>query len=255
MGAACVFWDWSFFAVAVPAVIFAGVSKGGFGSGAAFASASILALVLTPGEALGIMLPLLILIDFATLGPYWKKWHWPSAKLLILGGLPGVIIGALIYKLTNDDAIRFLIGAMSLLFVIWQIARARGWIREARTRLPDSAGLIAGTVAGFTSFVSHAGGPPAAIYMLSLKLSKTQYQSNTVIVFWVINLLKAVAYGFLGIFTLQTLLVDVALAPFALFGAWLGVKAHHVVPEPLFFGITYVLLTITGTKLIFDAMF
>jgi len=64
-----VFWEWSFFAIAVPAVIFAGISKGGFGSGAAFASASILALVVPPGQALGIMLPLLMLIDVVTLGP------------------------------------------------------------------------------------------------------------------------------------------------------------------------------------------
>ena len=41
-----------FFAVAIPAVIFAGISKGGFGSGVAFASSSILALILTPGQAL-----------------------------------------------------------------------------------------------------------------------------------------------------------------------------------------------------------
>jgi uncharacterized membrane protein YfcA len=249
-----VIWDLSFFAIAAPAVLFAGLSKGGFGSGAAFASASILALILPPGQALGLMLPLLMLIDVATLGPYWRKWHWPSAKLLIFGGVPGVIIGALVYRVANDDVIRFLIGAMSLLFVVWQIAKARGLIKISERPLGNSAGLLAGTTAGFTSFVSHAGGPPAAIYMLSLKLTKTQYQSNTVLVFWIVNSLKAAAYAFLGIFTLDLLMVDLILAPFALLGAWLGVRAHHLVPEKLFYAITYVLLAITGTKLIFDAL-
>lgn len=248
------FWDWSFFAVAIPAVIFAGISKGGFGSGAAFASASILALVLTPGQALGVMLPLLMLMDVANLKPYWRKWHWPSARLLILGGIPGIVIGALVYRITSDDVIRFLIGAMSVGFVLWQLARARGWVKASDVQLTDRAGLLAGAAAGFTSFVSHAGGPPAAIYMLSLKLGKTQFQANTVIVFWAINLIKAFFYAFLGIFTLQTLLVDVALAPFALIGAWIGVKAHHLVPENVFFAITYVLLLLTGTKLILDAV-
>ena len=42
--------DAMFFVFAIPAVVFAGISKGGFGSGAAFASASILALVLEPGR-------------------------------------------------------------------------------------------------------------------------------------------------------------------------------------------------------------
>lgn len=246
------FWEFSFFAIAAPAVVFAGISKAGFGSGASFASASILALVLTPGEALGLMLPLLMVMDVASLKPYWGKWHWPTARLLIIGSIPGVLLGALIYRVTNDDVIRFFIGAMSLLFVFWQIARAKGWINIAKHELPDSVGFGSGAIAGFTSFVSHAGGPPAAIYMLSLNLTKTEYQANSIIIFWVINALKAAAYGILGIFTLELLLVDLALAPFALLGAWIGIKAHYLVPETLFFNITYVLLMITGTKLIFD---
>jgi uncharacterized membrane protein YfcA len=111
-----------------------------------------------------------------------------------------------------------------------------------------------GATAGFTSFVSHAGGPPAAMYLLSLKISKTEYQANTVVTFWVVNLVKAFAYSFLGIFTAQTLLLDLVLAPFAVLGALIGVKAHHLVPEGLFFAITYVLLTLTGTKLIWDSL-
>lgn len=248
------FWDWSFFAIAIPAVVFAGVSKGGFGSGAAFASSSILALIMTPGQALGVMLPLLIVMDISTLRPFWKKWDWHSSRLMIMGGVPGVLIGAFVYSVTNDDVIRFLIGAMSVGFVVWQFFRTRVARKSARASLPDWAGVLAGVVAGFTSFVSHAGGPPAAVYMLSLKLSKTQYQANSVVVFWAVNLMKAFAYAFLGIFTVGTLLLDVALAPVAVLGAWIGVKAHHMVPEPVFFGLTYVLLTMTGTKLIFDAL-
>ena len=38
--------DWVFFAVGIPAIIFGGIAKGGFGSGAAFVAGAILALVL-----------------------------------------------------------------------------------------------------------------------------------------------------------------------------------------------------------------
>jgi len=58
----------------------------------------------------------------------------------------------------------------------------------------------------------------------------------------------------LGIFTQDTLTADLLLAPFAVLGAWLGVKAHRLVPERLFFSLTYVLLLITGTKLIWDGL-
>jgi len=246
--------DAMFFAVAVPAVAFAGVSKGGFGSGAAFASAAILAVYLDPGQALALMLPLLMLIDVATLGPYWKRWNWPDAKLLILGGIPGVVIGAALYRIAPPDLIRFLIGSIALLFVAWQLARRQGCVQPPANRLPPPVGALAGAVAGFTSFVSHAGGPPAAVYLLSQRLDKSTYQATTVLVFWAINIAKFVPYAFLGLFSAQTFYADLLLAPAALAGVWIGVRLHRRISESLFFAITYVALGLTGAKLISDAL-
>lgn len=241
-------------ALAVPAVVFAGISKGGFGSNAAFAAASILALVVEPGVALGVMLPLLMLMDVAALRPYWGKWAWRESFLLMVGGVPGVVIGAALWQVASPDVFRFLIGAIAVLFVIWQLGLARGIFRPASRPLPDWVGYLAGIAAGFTSFISHAGGPPASAFLLSRDTTKTEYQASTVLVFWIINIAKAIPYGFLGIFTYHTLLADLILAPFAILGTWVGVWLHNVVPEKAFFALTYVLLLVTGTKLIFDAL-
>jgi len=243
-----------FFAVAGPAVLFAGISKAGFGSGASFASATILALVVEPGLALGVMLPLLMLIDASSLRPYWGKWSSLDAKLMIAGGIPGVLLGAAFYKLASADVLRLLIGGVALGFVVWRVSLSWGLVRLAKTRLPDWAGAATGIVAGFTTFVSHAGGPPAAVFLLTRGLSKTQFQATTVLVFWVLNIVKFGPYAALGMFTPQTLMANVVLVPFALLGTWLGVKAHHLVPERAFFAVTYVLLLITGSKLIFDGL-
>ena len=246
--------DLTFFLMAVPAVIFAGISKGGFGSGAAFAAAPFLALILEPQQAVGLMLPLLMLVDAVTLRPFWRRWDWAASRLLILGGLPGVALGALFWRAANPDVVRFLIGAIALGFVVFQLARARGWLRIETLAPGPAAGLTAGVAAGFTSFVSHAGGPPAAVYLLSKGMSKTAYQASTVLIFWAINLAKAVPYAAMGFFTTETLTAGLWLAPAALAGAWIGVKAHRMIPERPFFAVTYVLLTITGAKLVFDAL-
>lgn len=243
-----------FFALAIPAVIFAGMSKGGFGSGAAFASTPLLALIVPPGQALGLMLPLLMLADVTALRPYWKRWDSRASWILILSALPGVALGALLYKAADPDFFRLLIGIIAVGFVVWQIARSRGWLRLSSRPLGPAAGVASGLTAGFTSFVSHAGGPPVAVYLLTQGLSKTTYQATTVIAFWAINIFKVVPYAFLGIFTAETLLADLLLAPFIVFGTWLGVKAHHAVSERAFFAITYVLLSVTGSKLIWDAL-
>ncbi len=246
--------DLFFFCVAGPAVVFAGISKAGFGSGAAFAAATILALVVEPGLALGVMLPLLMLIDVSSLKPYWRKWSYPDVKLLVIGGLPGIVAGALLYQVASPDLFRLLIGGVSVGFVLWQLSLKTGLIKLAQTRMPDWTGLMFGSIAGFTTFVSHAGGPPAAVFLLGRGLSKTQFQATTVLLFWVLNIVKFIPYAALGMFTTQTFIANIALAPFALLGTWIGVRAHHLVPERVFFGLTYVLLMITGCKLIWDAL-
>ena len=141
-----------------------------------------------------------------------------ESVILILGSLPGVALGAWLYSRTNADVFRILIGVIALGFVLWQLAQRAGVLKPAKHQMPDGAGLIAGALAGFTSFVSHAGGPPAAVYLLSKRPNKTEFQATTVIIFWAINLAKAVPYAFLGLFTLETLTLNVALAPFALLG-------------------------------------
>jgi len=246
--------DLFFFIVAGPAVLFAGISKAGFGSGAAFASATILALVVEPGLALGVMLPMLMLIDVSSLRPYWRKWSAPDVKLLVLGGLPGVVAGALLYQVASADLFRVLIGGVAVGFVLWQLLLASQLLNLKRDRMPDWAGVAWGTVVGFTTFVSHAGGPPAAVFLLSRGLNKTQFQASTVLLFCVLNIAKFFPYAALGMFTAQTFLANIVLVPFALLGTWIGVKAHHLVPERVFFGLTYVLLLVTGSKLIWDGL-
>ena len=246
--------DLSFFALAIPAVMFAGISKAGFGSGAAFAAAAILALVVPPGLALGIMLPLLMMIDVASLKPYWGKWDKPSSRSIIVGAVPGVVLGAVVYAIVNADSFRVLIGVICIAFVVYQWGRTRGLIRVGHFGFSRKWGWATGLAAGFTSFVSHAGGPPVAVFLLGQGIAKTKYQATTVVVFWAINLMKFVPYLFLGIFTTQTVLADLLLAPFAVGGAWLGVRAHHWVSDRVFFGLTYVLLLVTGIRLLWVAL-
>ncbi|MCT8161270.1 sulfite exporter TauE/SafE family protein [Pseudoruegeria sp. SHC-113] len=245
----------TFFLFAVPAVLYAGISKGGFGSGAAFAAAPLLALVLEPELAVGLMLPLLMLMDVTALKPYWRKWDGPSSKRLILGSLPGIALGALLFGLADADLLRLMLGLVALAFVAFQFGRHVNWIRISEKPLAGWIGYVTGAVAGFTSYISHAGGPPVAIYMLSQNVGKTTYQATSVIVFWAINLFKALPYAVLGMFTAQTLLANVLLAPVAVLGVWIGVRAHNWMPERPFFILSYALLLITGVKLVHDGLF
>lgn len=246
--------DLLFFALAIPAVLFAGLSKGGFGNGAAFAATPILAQILDPALALAVMLPLLMMMDVAAVPAYWRKWHVPAVKVMLIGAIPGIVIAGAVYEFTNPDIFRLLIGVMAIAFVAYQAVRRAGWLRLPKSHFSGRKGAIAGLVSGFTSFISHAGGPPVAMFLLPLGLDRTTYQATTVLFFWAVNLIKLLPYVLLGFFTAQTLLANLILAPIAFLGVYLGVRAHKVMSEGVYFAITYVVLTISGARLIWMAL-
>lgn len=246
--------DAYFFAFAIPAVIFAGMSKGGFGSAAAFAATPFLALILTPGQAIGLMLPLLMVMDVTAIRVFWRKWDWPVARRLIIGAVPGIALGGVLYGVASPDVFRFLIGMVAVGFVAYQGAKAQGWLPTPKTAMSTKGGVFWGAVTGFTSFISHAGGPPAAVYLLSQRMDKTTYQATSVLVFWAINLLKFIPYFAVGIFTTDTFKADLMLVPAAIAGVLIGAWLHHKMSDRIFFALAYIFLVVTGVKLIFDAL-
>ena len=244
----------AFFAVAIPAVLLAGISKGGFGSGGAFVATPLLALVIEPAVAVATMLPLLMLMDVTGLRSYWRGWDWSRARVLMAGRVPGVLLGWAVFRAVDDDGVRLMVGLVALGFVAFQLARARGWLRPGQRLGGPVSGLLWGGASEFTSFVSHAGGPPASMYLLASNLEKTRYQATTVLTFWWANLIKLPAYFALGLISAETALAGIALAPVAVAGVLIGVWAHVRVPEAYFFRIMYALLTVAGARLVYDAL-
>ena len=243
--------DPGFWVAAVAAVLISGVSKGGFGGGLGFVATPMLALVATPATAAGIMLPLLVLMDQAGMVAWWRKWSWPAARAVLPPAAVGIGVGALAFGSVPVDGLRFGLGLIAVLFLLFQIARARGWAPPAR----GGRGLRAaiwGWAAGFTSTISHAGGPPITIYLLGEKLTKGQWQASTVLIFWSINLMKIGPYAALGALDFSTLSTSAMLAPVAGVGVWIGMKLHRLVPERVYFRAMAGLLGLTGAKLLWD---
>lgn len=244
----------AFFAAAIPAVLISAVSKGGFGGGAGFVSAPLLALAMPPAQAVGLLLPLLMLMDLVSLPPYWRKWDVRHSALLMVGGTFGTLLGWWVFGSISPDGVRLFIGLTAVGFVLFQAARSSGWLAPPTTDPGTPKGLLWGTITGFTSFISHAGGPPASMYLLGMGMSKTTYQASMVLVFWWVNLIKVPAYLQIGMLNRTQLTPILVLAPVAVAGVFLGVWAHRRVSDAFFFNLTYALLAVTGAKLIWDAL-
>lgn len=240
--------DPTFLAAAVAAVLVAGVSKGGFGSGVAFAATPILALVVSPAVAVAVMLPALCVMDLAGVWAYRGRWDWPNARALVLSAALGVGLGALMFDFVSEAALKLALGLIALFFVGWRALQVRPEaLTPAWWRAP-----VFGCLAGFSSVIAHAGGPLVAMHLVPQKLPKLTYQATTVFFFWAINVIKLPTYAALGLFTADTLTASALLAPLAIAATRLGVYAHKRVSEALYYRLILGFVAIIGVKLVYD---
>ncbi len=247
----------AFYPVAVIAILLTGISKGGFGAAGGVA-VPLMSIFIAPPEAAGIMLPILCAMDLFGVHAYRGQWSREHLRAMLPGAILGIGAGALAFGALPVDAIRLLIGVIAVTFALNQwfalTERIAAGLAAARGKPGRIAGALWGGLAGFTSTLAHAGGPPFAVYLLPQKLDKTLFVGTSVIFFFVVNYVKLVPYHFLGQLNVGNLAAALLFAPLAPLGIWLGVWLHRRVSERAFYNVSYTLLLATGLKLVYDAL-
>jgi len=241
-----------FYAVAIVAVIITGISKSGLGGGLGQLSVPLMAMFISPVAAAAIMLPILCLIDISNLWGYRKDWNRGDVALMLPGAVIGISVGAMTYRYVDDNAIRLLLGVITIIFAVSLILQDSP---DSEGRKPGKlTGFTCGIISGFTSFVAHTGGTPVKFYLLPQKLSKKVFVGTHVFFFFAVNQIKIWPYFWLGQFSTENLSTSLVLAPAVPIGVVIGWWLVKVVPIAQFYRIIYVLLLVAGGKLIWDGL-
>ena len=196
------------------------------------------------------MLPILMVQDIVSVYAYRHNFDFRNLKILVPGTIIGIFIGWLMAAHVSDDAVKFGVGIISIGFVIVY------WRKRAITGDPVrgtvAPGLFWGTVAGFTSFVAHAGGPPFQVYVMPQRLPPQTYVGTSTWFFTITNAIKVIPYVALGQFSTENLSTSSVLFPLALVATLAGVWLVRHVDAARFYTIIYILTFAVGTKLIWD---
>lgn len=247
------FLDPAFVAVAVVAVLLAGISKSGFGGAMGGLSVPLMSLLITTPQAAAIMLPILLVMDAFGLLVFRGQGDAANLRIIIPGALLGILFGALTFHLVDPRWIKGVIGLEAALF---GLDRLRNVSVAQQTRPPALVrGLFWSSISGFTSFISHAGGPPILQYLLPQGMDRVRMVGTTVIYFSLVNFVKLVPYGVLGLLDLSNLTSALLLLPVAPVGYWLGLKLLKGLPQAPFNLAIALAMLATGLKLIADALF
>ena len=228
-----------------------GMSKGGLPM-VGMMSVPLLSLVMSPVKAAVLMLPLFVVSDVVGVWLYRRHYSALNLKILIPAGLIGVFVGWLTASMISDLTIKFIIGLVGVSFCL------QTWFRRGPTASPQGAnklkGYFWGAMAGFTSFISHAGGPPFQIYVLPQKLPKPVFAGTATIFFAIINFSKILPYQNLSPYSEEDLWKAATLIPMALFGTFLGAFLTKRINDIWFYKLVQASLFIVSCKLIWDSL-
>ena len=145
---------------------------------------------------------------------------WKRVFPIIIGLVPGVVVGSLFLVSLNPGWIKFFTYAALLPLILVQAAGVRRPIeRERLIGLPFGMGL------GFLYSVTTVSGPPLAILFNNQGLVKTEFRAGLGLVRVAESSLTAVVYYHLGLYSMESLNLLSVIVPSVLVGIPVGAYA------------------------------
>ncbi len=227
-----------------------GLAKAGFGGGLGMIVTPLWVLVISPREAVGLMLPLLLIGDIATLSFYWRGWDRRNILALFPGAVIGILIGMQLMGALPDREFKLVIGILALVFGIAQGIRQHLVTEAVSGKL--WVGFFAGIGTGTISALAHLGGLITTLYLLPQHLANRTFVATSTVVFFLINATKVPAYIANDLITRASLIQDLAYIPAVILGAVVGVAVNKRIPRKQFAYIVLFFVLATGVKLVWD---
>ncbi len=240
---------WALLLVGAVLIGFAKTAIGGM----ALVSVAIFAAVLPSRLSTGVVLVLLLVGDVVAVRTYHAHADWRALLRLIPAVVVGVGLGVLFIAQVDDTLMRKAIGAVLVLLVGLHVLMRRRQSATAaapvRTPHPVAAWGF-GSLAGFTTMVANAGGPAMSLYLLSARYSVLGFLGTTSWFFFVINMVKVPFSAGLHLITLDTLRLNLLLAPAVLLGASIGRRVITRVRQETFETLVLATALLSGLNLL-----
>ncbi|MBT2654991.1 sulfite exporter TauE/SafE family protein [Bacillus sp. ISL-18] len=212
---------------------------------------TLLSLFLPAKEAVGILLPILLMGDLIAVTYYRRTVAWRQLFSLVPWILAGIIIGYFVLMNIDNEQLKILLGIMIIGLNLFQVIRDLAGSRMDQV-LPSSVwfiGLI-GILAGFTTMIGNVAGSVMVVYLLAQRLPKNVFVGTGAWFFLFVNVIKFPFYIHLGMVTSRSMLVDLMVIPAVAIGTFVGIKVLPLIPQQLFKWIILALGTLGAIKLI-----
>ena len=214
-------------AVAVVATLGAAFIRGLTGFGVGILLVPILALALSPVEAvlaINVMAGLLALPEIRLILREAERSAYVIGALVVIGTAPGLFV----LSLTSPDLARVLIALVALSAFVAILLPQRG-SEQPGLLATTATGLSAGLLTGFAAMP----GPPVVPYYVGRAIPRATAKASMIGIFGIAALAGVGSGAAIGLLDLRLGVLSLSLFPLVLLGNWLGGLAFGKVSDPV----------------------
>ncbi|MCB1271752.1 MAG: sulfite exporter TauE/SafE family protein [Microthrixaceae bacterium] len=235
------------------AVVFLAVLTGAFvnalaGFGFALTTVPLITLAIGPKQAVVVSALVGFVSNSAVLVRNHEAVEKPQAKRLVAGAYLGMPVGVVVLSRIAEAPLQVSIALVVLGVVALYGA---GWT-------PGSPGpaleVLAGVASGALNTSVGISGPPVVLTLSGRGSSKAAFRATSVAVFAVTGVGALVLFGLAGRYGSSVLVAAAVAMPAIPAGIMVGERVHLGVPEARFRSIVLVLLALTATVTLYNAV-
>lgn len=239
--------------ILVIAAILIGINKTGI-PGLGLVPVIMLVFSFETGISTGLQLMMLCMADLAAVAYYHKTANWKIIAKLLPAALGGIVIGSCVIHKLDSNAMMLLMGIVILILSGISVVREIWWNDADKIPSHWSFAVCTGLLAGFSTQIANAAGPIMALYLLAMRLPKLEYMGTAAWYFMILNWIKLPIFAWEGRITMASVKADLAMIPFLLLGAWLGIVMLNKMPKKLFNWFILILSAVASVYMIFKSL-
>jgi len=238
-------------ALGAGAVLVAALLGGATGFGTGLVCAPLLLLIGFPlAEVVAVNLTVALLTRVAVAYRLREHIDWRRATLLILGSVPGIVLGRAVGHLIDASVLKVAAGLAAIAFAGYLFARPSG----TGTAVSRLGGLVAGVSGGFLATTISFNGVPPVLWLSRTGAEPLAFVADLAVYFVVGNLLAVpllLIDGSVPVSRLGGLLL--AWVPVSLAGNALGLRLAGRLSRRVFRALTLGLVVVTGAATVATA--
>lgn len=216
---------------------------------------TMLSLVYPAKEAVGLLLPVLLMGDLIAVFFYRRTVVWKHLFSLVPWILLGVLAGYFVLRFSDNEQLKVMLGYLIIALNLFQIVKDY-FGSKIDNALPSSLWFIGlmGVLAGFATMIGNVAGTVMAIYLLAHRLPKNEFVGTGAWFYLFVNVIKVPFYISLGMITSSSFTVNLIAIPAVAIGAYIGIKVLPRIPQQMFKWIILALGTLGAMRLIVSGL-